>query len=118
MRTKQASDFLNSSGIHTFNPLFFPLEMKTGSSVNVTGGTRNRGGVHTSYLRIITKEYHPETAIEKSHEIKEYLQLNLKGAFFNGIKVLSVDADTPEPLYIGEENGVFTVSMNYTIIEG
>lgn len=118
MRIGSLNEYLNDSGVHIFNPLFFPHDLLAGSTINITGGDSERGGVQKNFLRIVTRELHPSLAIEKSHEIKQYLQLNLKGAFFDGKTVLRIQADTPEPLYLGEENGCYTVSMNYTILEG
>ena len=108
---------LNKSGVHKFYPFQFPDTLNC-STIDISGGTVKRGGVQKVYMRIVTREKHPSLAIQKANEIKEYLYANAKGAFFDGLKVIQIDADTPEPLYIGEENGAYSVSWNYTIIEG
>ena len=118
MKVESISTVLRESGIHTFIPLAFPSDTDIGSVVDVTGGTATRGGVRKVSLGIVTREQHPAVAIAKAHEINKYLQENLKGAFFDGFAVLQIEPDTPEPLYIGEENGLYTVSWNYTILEG
>jgi len=118
MRLESLHAELEASGLHTFIPLAFPSDSESGSVVDISGGTSPRGGVQKLYARILTRETHPKIAIDKAHEIKQYLYENVKGAFFDGLQVLSVEADTPEPLNIGEENGFYTVSFNYTIIEG
>jgi|SRR5699024_2647409 len=118
MRLESMSDFLNESGIDSFFPINFPSESEICSVANITGGTVARGEVYQVHLRILTRESHPSKSINKAHEIKKYLYKNLKGAFFNGKKILKVETDTPEPLPVGEENGLHTVSWNYTILEG
>lgn len=110
--------FLNNSGIHTFYPLCFPSSSDASSMVEITGGTVRRGGVQKIYVRILTRETRPKNAMDKALEISDYIQSEMKGAFFDGLKVLHIDADNPSPLYLGEEDGLFTVSMNYTIIQG
>lgn len=117
MKLESINNFLNDSKIHTFYPISFPSS-DVASVVNITGGTVERGGVYEVHLRVITRETHPSKAINKSHETKQYLFSNLKGAFFNGKKVLKIETNTPEPLPIGEENGLYSVSWNYTILEG
>jgi hypothetical protein len=118
MELESVFTFLNNSELHTFYPFAFPSSDEVCSVVNVTGGTVKRGGVQKIQLRVLTRETHPSKAIKKSHEIKKYLYENFKGAFFNGLEVLNIEANTPEPLLIGEENGAYSVSWNYTIIEG
>lgn len=117
MRLESIHSFLNDSGLHTFFPIRFPSS-EASTVVNITGGTVERGGVNQVYLRVLTRETHPNKAINKSHEIRKHLYANAKGAFFDGKKVLNIETDTPEPLPIGEEDGFYTVSWNYTIIEG
>ncbi len=117
MKLESINSFLNNSGLHTFYPTSLP-KLEAGSVVSMAGGTVERGGVYEVYLRIVTYETHPSISDDKAHEIRKYLYENLKGAFFNGKKVLNVITDTPEPLPIGEENGVYSVSWNYTILEG
>lgn len=117
MKLESLHDFLNNSTLHTFYPLFFPSD-ETCSVIDITGGTVERGGVGKVYLRVLTRETHPKVAIDKALEISAYMKSEMKGAFFDGKKVLNVETDNPSPLFLGEENGVYTVSMNYTIIEG
>jgi hypothetical protein len=117
MKLESLTDFLNTSNLHTFYPLVFPSSDEVCSMLDITGGTE-RGGITKIYLRVLTREVHPKSAIDKSRDIKQYLSSNMKGAFFDGLEVINVEADTPEPLFLGEENGVYTVSMNYTILEG
>lgn len=117
MDIEKLNEFFSSSNIHTFYPFSLPSDESIGSVFNVSGGTGSRAGVHKVYLRIITQETHPKLALDKSKEISKYLQ-KLVGTFFNEKEVLQVTADTPTPLYIGEENGVFSVSWNFTILEG
>lgn len=117
MRLESILNTLSESNLHAFYPLSFPSS-KPSSVIDITGGTVERGGVNQLYLRVLTRETHPSIAINKAHEIKEYLYKNVKGAFFDGKKVLNIETDTPEPLNIGEENGTYTVSWNYNIIEG
>jgi Bacteriophage minor capsid protein len=118
MKLESLFNFLKDSGIHTFYPLTFPSSSEVCSIVDITGGTVERGGVQKVYVRILTRETHPKFAIDKADEIKKYLFSNLKGAFFDGKKVLNIETDNPSPLYIGEENGTYLVSMNYTILQG
>jgi hypothetical protein len=110
--------FLDSSNLHTIYPLMFPSDSEIGSTFNITGGSPERDSVNTITVRIVTRERHPQTSIEKSDEIMKYLQLNLKGAFFNGKKILKVTNDTPTPLFIGEDLSLYYASRNYTILEG
>lgn len=117
MKLETLNDFLNTSDLHTFYPLAFPSSEPC-SMLDLTGGTSSRGGVHKLYLRVVTQEAHPSIAINKAHDIKAFLYENVKGAFFDGKEVLNVEADTPEPLFVGEEDGVYLVSWNYTILEG
>lgn len=117
MKLNDILTFLQDSELHTFYPIQFP-SLKPSSVINITGGTVERGGVNQVHLRVLTRETHPSIAIDKAHEIKEYLYKNVKGAFFDGKKVLNIETDTPEPLPIGEEDGTYTVSFNYTILEG
>ncbi|CDQ21705.1 hypothetical protein [Halobacillus karajensis] len=118
MGVEELNTFLNGSGLHTFYPYAFPSNSVTGSTINITGGTVKRGGVGRSQLKILTRGEHPKIATDISKEIGKYLKDNLKGAFFNGYEILNVDQLNPEPLYIGEEHGVYTVSMNYDLLEG
>jgi len=118
MDIEQLNNFLNDSGVHSFYPYSFPSDEHNASVCDITGGTASRGGAYKMFLQIETREKHPQIAIAKAKEIRKYLQDNLKGAFFDGKKVVNVEANTPEPLYLGEENGAYSVSWNYTIIEG
>jgi hypothetical protein len=118
MELESIKTFLNKSGIHTFYPFAFPSDSEAYSVFDLTGGTVERGGVNKAYLRILTRESHPSIAVAKAAEIKNYLFSEMKGAFFDGKQVLNIETDQPAPLYIGEENGLYTVSMNYTLLEG
>jgi hypothetical protein len=119
MKLESLFNFLNSSGLHTFYPIGFPPSSSEAcSAVDLTGGTVERAGVHKVFVKILTRETHPKLAIDKAYEIKEYLSSNLKGAFFDGKKVLKVEADNPAPLYVGFDDDLYTVSMNYTILLG
>lgn len=120
MDVKSLSDFLNKSNIHTFYPLQFPISAPDGCSyVEFTGGTPERAGVQTYYLRVMTREVHIGIAMDKCKEIKKYLLENLKGASFDDDKeVLMIRTDGPEPYYLGEEDGRHTFSWNYTFIYG
>jgi hypothetical protein len=118
MKIEALNTFLNDSGLHTFYPFMFPSDSGTCTTFNITGGTVKRGGVQKIYLRVLTRESHPSISINKANEIRQYLSSNLKGAFFDGIEVLNIETDNPEPLFLGEEDGFYTVSYNYTIIEG
>ncbi len=114
---------LNGSGIHTFYPLAFPTSAPDGCSyIETSGGTPERGGVNRMFLRVMTRETHPSLSLQKSYAIRKYLSENLKGAFFNSDEkqreVLNVEPDTPTPLYVGEEDGKFITSYNYTLILG
>lgn len=118
MRLEEINSFLNTSQVHTFYPVTFTDSTEACSTVNVTGGTIQRGGVYSVYMRVLTREPHPKLAIDKSHAIKDYLLKNLKGNVFSSKEVLNIVTDTPEPLMIGEESGLYTVSLNYKILEG
>jgi hypothetical protein len=118
VKIESLNAFLNNSEIHTFIPFVFPSNLEACSTINISGGTVKRGGVQKVFLRVLTRETHPSISVNKANEIKEYLSSNLKGAFFDGTEVLNVEANSPEPLYIGEEDGLYLVSYNYTIIEG
>lgn len=118
MDLENLQDTLFASNLHTFYPLMFPVDAGNSSSFNITGGSLERDTVNTIFVRILTRETHPKISIDKSNEIMKYLQLNLKGAFFNGKNVLQITPDTPTPLFIGEEDGLYLVSRNYTILEG
>jgi Bacteriophage minor capsid protein len=118
MKLESINNFLNDSTIHTFYPLMFPSSSEVCSVFDITGGTVERGGVRTAYLRVLTRETHPKLSVDKAEEIKEYLFENMKGAFFDGKKVLNIETDNPSPLFIGEEDGNYLVSMNYTILIG
>ena len=117
MKVESASNFLNDSGIHAFYPLQFPSDKKACSIVSIDGGTPSRAGVQNVYMRIQSRDVHPKKVIDIAHEIKDHLY-KMKGGFFDGKEVLKVEANTPEPLYIGEEKGLYFVSWNYTILEG
>lgn len=117
MKLETLHGFLDGSNLHPFYPLVFPSSDSC-SMVEITGGTPTRGGVNRVYIRILTRETHPKYAIDKALEISDFLQTEMKGAFFDGKKVLTVEADNPSPLFLGEEGGFYIVSMNYTIIEG
>lgn len=118
MKIEGLNTFLNNSAIHTFIPFVFPSDLEACSTINITGGTAKRGGVQKIYLRVLTRETHPSISVDKANEIKEYLFSDLKGAFFDGTEVLHIETNNPEPLFIGEEDGLYLVSYNYTIIEG
>lgn len=119
MKLESLFTFLNDSGLHTFYPLSFPDSSSEACSVvDITGGTVERGGVRNIYVKITTRETHPKLAVDKLNEITEYLFSNLKGAFFDGKQVLNIQTDNPSPLYLGEDEGFYIVSMNYTILEG
>lgn len=118
MKLESVNDFLNTSGIHTFYPLMFPSTDAKCSTVDLTGGTFKRGGVQKIFMRIVTRESHPQLAINKALEIQGFLTTDFKGAFFDGLEVLNIESDNPSPLFLGDENGLYTVSMNYTILEG
>jgi hypothetical protein len=118
MKLESIMTFLNKSGIHTFYPFMFPTGSGVCSVIDIPGGTVERGGVQKAYLRILTRESHPSIAVAKAAETKEYLFSEMKGAFFDGKQVLQIETDQPEALFIGEENGLYTVSMNYTLLKG
>lgn len=118
MGLKELQLLLNDSKLHTFYPLEFNATTKGSSTFSITGGTPERGGVHSNYIRILTRENHPIQAEEKAKEIRKYLYDNVKGAFFNGVKVISIETESVEPLHIGEEDGLYFVSYNYIMIMG
>jgi hypothetical protein len=118
MKMGDILSFLQNTDLHTFYPFSFPSSNEPCTVVDIAGGTVERGGVNQLTLRILTRESHPSFSIDKAHEIRKYLYKNLKGAFFNGKKILNIETDTPQPLIIGEEDGLYTVSWNYTVLEG
>jgi hypothetical protein len=118
MKLESLNTFLNTSNLHTFFPLVLPTGAEVCSVVDIDGGTVPRGGVQKLYVRILTRETHPKLAIDKALEISDFIESDLKGAFFDGKEVLNAEADNPSPLFLGDEGGIYTVSMNYTILEG
>ncbi|MDF2010197.1 hypothetical protein [Priestia megaterium] len=117
MKVESAFTFLNDSGIHAFYPLQFPSNNVACSVVTIDGGLPSRAGVQNIYLRVLTRDKHPKKVIDIAHEIKNHLY-KMKGGFFDGKEVLKIQENTPEPLYIGEEKGLYLASWNYTILEG
>lgn len=114
------SEFLNESGIHAFYPFEFPISASSDCSyVEITGGTSKKGGVGRLYIRVITRAEHPSKSLNKSKEICKYLSNEKEDAFFIGTEELIQSIpETPTPLYLGEENGRYLFSYNYTLIFG